>query len=323
MSFQTLATTAYVVKAPFDASSIGDCFLRSSDGANFKASRVILSIASPFFRDMFGLPQPGDETTNTTSDLPTITVEEDAQTLETFLTMLYPLDPPVVQSYDIATKLVRACDKYLISPLRLKSCLRDMLATPEALERDPLGVYALAWRLGLEEEAKTASRYTHRTDLRDPLVKQDIVTRSGSVEALLALWDMRLQREEQLDRIANAVNLGVEMGCSMDSGWHSRNSSTERSFADSKGSAKLSLLEPYPEEACCVERIEFFFGWTAGSGNRDCTNCKLKRDLELRQNASRALEQLKTYPQTITGWVLSFAVAFTTNNSTTYRIIKA
>ncbi|KAG8978205.1 hypothetical protein FRB90_008562, partial [Tulasnella sp. 427] len=75
--------------------------------------------------------------------------------------MLYPLDPPVVQSYDVAVALVRACDKYLISPLRLKACLRDMLATPEALERDPIGVYALAWKMGLEEEAKTASRYTH------------------------------------------------------------------------------------------------------------------------------------------------------------------
>ncbi|KAG8895428.1 hypothetical protein FRC01_012368, partial [Tulasnella sp. 417] len=226
MSSQTTPSTNTIVKAPFDASSVGDCFLRSSDGANFKASRVILSIASPFFRDMFALPQPGDETSNTTSELPVIPVEEDAQTLETFLTMLYPLDPPVIQSYEVATKLVRACDKYLISPLRLKACLRDMLATPEALKRDPLGVYALAWRLGLEEEAKTASRYTHRMNLRHPQVKQDLITRSGGVEALLALWDMRLQREEQLDRIANAVNLGGEMGCSSSTGYapHSRNS---------------------------------------------------------------------------------------------------
>ncbi|KAG9041275.1 hypothetical protein FS837_012474 [Tulasnella sp. UAMH 9824] len=318
MSSQTLASTSYTVKAPFDASSIGDCFLRSSDGAHFKTSRVILSIASPFFRDMFALPQPGDEASSTTSELPTIPVEEDAQTLQTFLTMLYPLDPPVVRSYTVATKLVRACDKYLISPLRLKSCLRDILATPEALKSDPLGVYALAWRLGLEEEAKTASRYTHRIDLRKPAVKQDLITRSGSVEALLALWDMRLRREEQLDRITNAVQLGGPMGCDASrtySGRHHDNSSNARAFGDCKASAKLSLLEPYPEEACCVEKIESFFGWTAGTGERDCTNCKLKRDLELRQNASRVLEQLKIYPQTIAGWVLSFAAAFAANHS--------
>ncbi|KAG8918162.1 hypothetical protein FRC00_012778 [Tulasnella sp. 408] len=316
MSSQAPASTNYIVKAPFDESSIGDCFLRSSDGAQFKTSRVILSIASPFFRDMFALPQPGEEASSTTSELPTIPVEEDAQTLQTFLTMLYPLDPPVVQSYDVATKLVRACDKYLISPLRLKSCLRGMLATPEALKRDPLGVYALAWRLGLDEEAKTASRYTHRIDLRNPAVKQDLITRSGGVESLLELWDMRLRREEQVDRIANAAQLGGSMGCDGDRySNHSGNSSKGRSFGDCKASAKLSLLEPYPEEACCVEKIESFFGWTAGTGARDCTNCNLKKDLELRQNASRVLEQLKTYPQTITPWVLSFATVFAANHS--------
>ncbi|KAG8906225.1 hypothetical protein FRC00_012742 [Tulasnella sp. 408] len=147
---------------------------------------------------MFALPQPGGETSSLTSELPTIPVEEDAQTLQTFLTMLYPLDPPVVKSYGLAMKLIMSS---------------DMLATPEALRRDPLGVYALAWRLGLEEEAKTASRYTHRIDLRNPAVKQALMTRSGSVEALLALWDMRLQREEQLDIIANAADLGGPMGC--------------------------------------------------------------------------------------------------------------
>lgn len=302
MSSASFTATNYIVKAPFDVSSIGDCFLKSSDGASFKASRVILSIASPFFRDMFALPQPDNEASHATPDLPTIPVEEDAETLQTLLTMLYPLDPPVVKSYEVATKLIRACDKYLISSPRLKSCIRDMLA-PEALGRDPLGAYALAWRLGLEEEAKTTSRYTHKLKLWDPLVKRNIINQSGSVEALLALWDMRLQREEQLDRIAKAVNLGGNMSCDSRSFGHDlfKSSSMSRSFEDTKASAKLSLLGPYPEESCRVERIESFFGWTAGTGGRDCANCRLKRDLALRQNVARVLEELKTYPQTIPG----------------------
>ncbi|KAG8974449.1 hypothetical protein FRC05_007248 [Tulasnella sp. 425] len=300
MSSQSSTATNYIVKAPFDESSIGDCFLKSSDGASFKASRAILSIASPFFRDMFALPQPDSDTSHATPDLPTIPVEEDAEILQTLLTMLYPLDPPVIKSYEVATKLVRACDKYLISPLRLKSCLRDMLA-PEAFDRDPLGAYALTWRLGLEEEAKTASRYTHKLNLRDPPVKRKIINQSGSFEALLALCDMRLQRWEQLHRIAKAVNLSGNMGCADHS--HYKNASTSRSFEDSEASARRSLLEPYPEESCRVERIESFFGWTAGTGNKDCANCWMKRNLALRQNVSRLLEELKTYPQTILGIV--------------------
>ncbi|KAI0255963.1 hypothetical protein BJV78DRAFT_1113987, partial [Lactifluus subvellereus] len=42
---------------PFDDAD-ADIILRSSDQVNFHVYKVILSVASPFFKDMFSLPQP-------------------------------------------------------------------------------------------------------------------------------------------------------------------------------------------------------------------------------------------------------------------------
>ncbi|KAJ7750603.1 hypothetical protein B0H16DRAFT_1318583 [Mycena metata] len=44
---------------PFDEST--DAILRSSDDLDFPVHRAVLSLASPFFRDMFSIPQPESE----------------------------------------------------------------------------------------------------------------------------------------------------------------------------------------------------------------------------------------------------------------------
>ncbi|KAJ7911889.1 hypothetical protein B0H13DRAFT_2327867 [Mycena leptocephala] len=66
---------SFVVQAPFD-SPTADVILSSSDGVNFRAHRVVLSLLSPVFGDMFQLPQPRGDTS-----IPQIHLAEDVGNL--------------------------------------------------------------------------------------------------------------------------------------------------------------------------------------------------------------------------------------------------
>jgi len=73
----------------FDNSSTGDVILRSGGPkvAEFRVHKVILSIASPVFEEMFSLPQPATE-----EDLPVCDIFEDAATVEALLRLVYPVE---------------------------------------------------------------------------------------------------------------------------------------------------------------------------------------------------------------------------------------
>lgn len=73
----------------FDNSPTADIILRSGGPkvVEFRAHRVILSIASPVFETMFSLPQPGVE-----KSLPVCDLSEDANTLEVLLRFIYPVE---------------------------------------------------------------------------------------------------------------------------------------------------------------------------------------------------------------------------------------
>ncbi|KAJ7154121.1 hypothetical protein C8R46DRAFT_1118734 [Mycena filopes] len=53
---------AFAPRAPFDDAT-ADVILHSWDGADFHVHRLVLSLASPFFKDMFALPQSNTEAT--------------------------------------------------------------------------------------------------------------------------------------------------------------------------------------------------------------------------------------------------------------------
>ncbi|KAG9038029.1 hypothetical protein FS837_001321 [Tulasnella sp. UAMH 9824] len=265
----------FLVKAPFNDSPTGDCILQTPDGTQFVVHRVILSLASSIRNDMFSLPQASEGSSGTR---PIIPVEEDPETLQALLTMVYPLPPPQISSYDLATRLVQACDKYFIDVSRLDTILHKVLLTTDALEADPLGVYALAWRLGISDEAKVASRYTHRLDLNHPKVKSDLIRRSGSVNSLLALWDLRLRRETALDYLEKLAqikrrNSGNDPRCEpyssdgqdyLDIGWDSE------SHLPAKSSARESLQEPYPT----FHTLKQFFGMDFPREYYGCGGCR-------------------------------------------------
>ncbi|KAH9072218.1 hypothetical protein EDB83DRAFT_2572275 [Lactarius deliciosus] len=109
-----------LAQAPFDDPR-ADLILRSSDGVNFRVFKVILSLASSIFADMFTLPPP-PASQGSSDEPPVVALPEDAETLDLALRHCYPIRSPEVD---------------LLEP----SLTRFLTDT---IERDPVGVYALA-----------------------------------------------------------------------------------------------------------------------------------------------------------------------------------
>ncbi|KAG9038028.1 hypothetical protein FS837_001320 [Tulasnella sp. UAMH 9824] len=285
----------FLVKAPFNDSPSGDCILQTPDGTQFVVHCLILSLASPIWKDMFSLPQASEGSSATR---PVIPVEEDPETVQALLTMVYPLPPPHISSYDLATRLVQACDKYFIDISRLDTILYKVLRTTAALEADPLGVYALAWRLGMEDEAKIASRHTHRTDLSDPKVRSNVIRRSGSVNSLAALWDLRFERENALDDLAKLAEIKQyydDPDCYQHGFDYLKIEWKTEDYLRAKLSARQVLQEPYP--TCYT--LEQFFG-VGFPRRRSCGGCRASEDAKHTAMVRSVTAALEAYPQTIT-----------------------
>ncbi|KAG9002252.1 hypothetical protein FRB90_011419 [Tulasnella sp. 427] len=190
--------------APFDKTSDGDCILQTSDGVKYKAHRVILSLASPVFRDMWELGVDDEE-------VPIVHLTESSKVIHTLLRHLYPTTTPWVNDSDTALKLVDAFEKYIIDT---KSFLRYLFGVLRCCDyggpqEEVLTAYCLAWRLNLQIQCQDAAGWLHKIDLARPGLLQEIERKAGDVRALLALWDLRYRRELALDRFLQHFPLDV------------------------------------------------------------------------------------------------------------------
>ncbi|THH14761.1 hypothetical protein EW146_g5610 [Bondarzewia mesenterica] len=142
---------------PFDKPG-ADIILRSSDDVDFRVHKLVLSLSSPFFKDMFSLPQPSSNAIDntTTGEIPVIPVTEDAQTLDFMLRTIYPVRSPKIEKLSDLRFVFEASRKYQIETF--DGVVEESLMG--AVEQDPVGVYALACRFGLDEIACKAARHT-------------------------------------------------------------------------------------------------------------------------------------------------------------------
>ncbi|OSD06940.1 hypothetical protein PYCCODRAFT_1474335 [Trametes coccinea BRFM310] len=83
-----------------------DIVVRSSDNVDFRLHKLTLSLASPVFEGMFGLPVQGSASGDP------IEVTETASTLEGVLRFCYPLDPPTFSRFDDIRLVLDAARKY-------------------------------------------------------------------------------------------------------------------------------------------------------------------------------------------------------------------
>ena len=133
-----------------------DVILRATHGTesrDFRVHKLLLSLTSPIFQDMFKLPQPSLEA----SAIQTIDVADPPRALDIILRFIYPSEnTPVIDDFALLSEVLIVADKYDIAVAR--SRLRRSLE--ELAKTEPLKVYAIASRFGFENEMKIASSYT-------------------------------------------------------------------------------------------------------------------------------------------------------------------
>lgn len=134
----------------------GDVILRATHGTDsrdFRVHKLFLSFASPVFKDTFSLPQPSSAVSN----VETIDVTCPPRALEVILRFVYPsTDSPAINDLTLLSEVLVIADKYEIraAQSRFRSSLMEFVKT------EPLRVYAIACRLGYEDEMKIASSHT-------------------------------------------------------------------------------------------------------------------------------------------------------------------
>ncbi|KAI0944264.1 hypothetical protein AcW1_002016 [Taiwanofungus camphoratus] len=141
--------------SPFDKAD-ADIILRSSDNVDFYVYKVVLRLASPFFEDMFTLPQnscPEGQDTHPHSGLPLVHVTENSQTLDSLLRLCYPVADPVLSKLADVQAVLSAALKYQMD--EATALMKTYLSSH--VRNKPLSVYAIACSLGLEENARAAA----------------------------------------------------------------------------------------------------------------------------------------------------------------------
>ncbi|KAG0709469.1 hypothetical protein DFH29DRAFT_821067 [Suillus ampliporus] len=159
---------AKCASAPFDHAK-ADVILRSADGVEFRVFKLFLSLSSPCFDGMFGIPQApnGSPDQEMKDDLAVISVSEDSKTLDAFLRFCYPstfAEDPILDSLTVALPVLTAARKYLLDLVEKKVC--QVLLSTKVLEREPLRCFAIARGARLKHETIVAARHT----LRQPLI---------------------------------------------------------------------------------------------------------------------------------------------------------
>ena len=136
-----------------------DVVLVSSDDVHFRVHKSILSMSSPFFHDMFSLPQSTDS--EFVDGLPAVPFSEDAEVLHNLVTLLYPIPSVIPGDYDKALALVAASHKYdmatVQSSVRAEMKSRDLRPLTSA---EIFRAYGFAGAKGLTQEMESAARLT-------------------------------------------------------------------------------------------------------------------------------------------------------------------
>ena len=139
-----------------------DIILRATHGTDsrdFRVHKLLLSLTSPVFHEMFRLPQPPSET----SAIQTVDMHESPRALEVVLRFIYPSEnTPVVNDLTLLSEALVAADKYdiAVARTRLRRSFEELART------EPLKVYAIARRIGYENEMKIA--LSHSTSIHLP-----------------------------------------------------------------------------------------------------------------------------------------------------------
>jgi len=84
-----------------------DLILRSSDLVNFRVHIPVLTMASPFFKDLLSRSLPSDS--EIVDGLPVVQLSEDSELLNCLISILYPVRMVIPMSYEKVLYLLATC----------------------------------------------------------------------------------------------------------------------------------------------------------------------------------------------------------------------
>jgi len=203
-----------LAKAPFDDPR-ADLVLRSSDGVNFRVFKIILSLASSVFADMFTLPSPPASS----DEPPVVMLPEDADTLDLALRHCYPIRSPEVVKQRDARVLLEFARKYQVDLIE-PSLTRFLTDT---IESDPVGVYALAVAYECHDIAGKALRSSLRLPmylLQSPELQystteqyQALIHYHISCGRVASIVSMKRKWIPAESRLTTTLSRGNDFGC--------------------------------------------------------------------------------------------------------------
>ena len=145
-------------------------------------------MSSPFFKDLLSLPQPPDD--DLVDGLPVVQVPENADLLNTLVSLLYPAPPVIPRSYKQVFALLAACQKY--DMVSMQSYIREEVkrgSFPEPNRTEAFCAYGIASGMGLEPEMKHAAHLTLGQPMSFAILGEDLRSFTGP-----ALRDLYLYR---------------------------------------------------------------------------------------------------------------------------------
>ncbi|KAH9023509.1 hypothetical protein EDB84DRAFT_1508680 [Lactarius hengduanensis] len=169
-----------------------DIIIQSSD-------LQLCPMSSPFFADMFSLPQPSDN--EVIDGLPIVRLSEDAEILNSLLKMLYPVPSVVPDSYDKALELLAASQKYDMASIQ--SSIRTEIKSwgPIVLTGTvAYRAYAISSSAQLHPEMGTSARFT----LDFPMTLEDLSDELSLFEGW-ALRDLVRYRKRCRDGLVSTL----------------------------------------------------------------------------------------------------------------------
>jgi hypothetical protein len=166
--------------APFDDAD-ADFILRTSDGVDFRVYKLLLSLASSVFKDMFSLPAPSNGSNDTVDGRPVVELTETSTTIHDLLMSCYPVaqtgGPPTMTSISQVGNLLEAARKYDMPGIE-KAAVQALMK-PDFIKREPLRVYAIACRQKNEAVARQAAAQLLRHGLLQEEYSPELETVDG------------------------------------------------------------------------------------------------------------------------------------------------
>jgi hypothetical protein len=136
-----------------------DVVLCTADNVHFRVYKLLLSLASPVFKDMFRLPQPSRSEPGSTdeSGRPIIPVAENRNTTEMMLRFCYPSTGSVtLDNFEDIQAVLAVMTKYDMQDGVAR--VQSQLADSDLVTEEPLRVFAISYRYRLADTARLAMK---------------------------------------------------------------------------------------------------------------------------------------------------------------------